>query len=182
MKKILFALMLALFAAPGALFAGDLPQNRDEDAKRIDVSKLPLQDAITIKRGNGAKKLILFTDVDCPYSKKAHDWLKTQTNYTLYVFLLPLENIHHHSHEKSVQILCSKNQKTALDDAFRNFRKEIRSQKCEAGEKMLARHKAVAKRLGLGATPRFITETGVKISGWGERGEPRPELKSYLKN
>jgi len=120
MKKILFALMLALFAAPGALFAGDLPQNR-------------------------------------------------------------IENIHPHSHEKSVQVLCSKNQKTALDDAFgKSYRKpslKIGSQKCEAGEKMLARHKAVARGIGIGVTPGFVTDTGAQIVGWHKYA-----MESYLKN
>ena len=45
MKKILFALMLALFVAPGVLFAADNEnpaQKRHEEVDRVDVSKLPL--------------------------------------------------------------------------------------------------------------------------------------------
>jgi len=163
LKKILFALMLALFAFPGALFAGDLP--RHEEVKRVDVSELPLKDAIWIKRGNGAKELIMFADVDCPYCRQAYDWLKSQTNYTLYIFLYPL-NIHHHSHEKSVQILCSKKREIALDNAM--ARKDIGSQTCEAGEKMLGKHMAAGRKVGVNVTPTFVTETGVKISGWGK--------------
>ncbi|MGO8942846.1 MAG: DsbC family protein [Syntrophobacteraceae bacterium] len=165
MKKIiLFALMLALFAFPGALFAGDPPRN--EEVKRVDVSKLPLKDAIRIKRGNGAKELIMFTDVDCPFCRSAHEWLKSQTNYTLYIFFHPL-NIHKHSHDKSVQILCSKNRIAALNNAL--SRKDIGSQTCEAGEKMLGKHLAAGRKVGVGVTPTFVTDTGVKISGWGDR-------------
>ena len=240
MKKILFALMLTLFAAPGALFAGDplgevkefpvvknlfpprvevieardlgsvfelvvkgptgkeiyyvtkdgtyliagasllnvdkvnITQKRTEEVNVVDVSTLPLKDAIVIKRGNGAKKLIVFNDVDCPFCRKAYDWLKSQTDYTLYMFLFPLD-MHPKSPEKSVQVFCSKNQETALDNAMSD--KEIGSQKCEAGEKMLAKHKAIAREIGIGGTPLFVTDTGTRITGL-----KTTELESYLKN
>ncbi len=163
MKIILFALMLALFVVPGVLFAGAPP--RHEEVKRVDVSTLPLNEAIRIKKGNGAKELIMFTDVDCPFSRKAHEWLRGQTDYTLYIFLYPL-NIHHHSHDKSVQVLCSKNRIAALNTALSG--KEIGTQKCEAGEKMLGKHIAVARKVGVHSTPVFVTDTGVIISGWGK--------------
>jgi thiol:disulfide interchange protein DsbC len=241
MKKILFVLMLALFAAPGALCAGDilgevkelpiiknlfppqvevieardlgslfelvvkepqrgkqiyyvtkdgtyliaagnlitadkvnLTQKRHEEVTRVDVSKLPLKDAIAIKRGNGSKKLIMFTDVDCPFCRKAYDWLMSQTNYTLYIFFFPLD-MHPKSPEKSVQVLCSKDQKTAIENAQSD--KEIGSQKCEAGEEMLTRHKALAGEIGVDGTPLFITDTGSRIPGL-----QTPALESYLKN
>jgi thiol:disulfide interchange protein DsbC len=241
MKKIVFALMLPLFAAPGALLAGDLlgevkelsivknlfppqvevieardlgslfelvvkepsrgkqiyyvtkdgayliaggnlitvdkvnvTQKRHEEVNKVDMSKLPLKDAIAIKRGNGAKKLVMFTDVDCPFCRKAYDWLKSQTNYTLYIFFFPLA-MHPNSPEKSVEVLCSKNQETAIENAQSD--KEIGSQKCEAGEKMLARHKAIAGEIGIDGTPLFVTETGARIPGL-----QTPALESYLKN
>ncbi len=184
MKKILFAIMLALFAAPCALFAGDplgevkelqivknlfppqfevveardlgsifevvirepsrgkqvyyvtkdgkyllaggnlfdgdkvnITLKRREEVTKIDVSKLPLKDALVVKKGNGAKKLVMFNDVDCPYCRKAYDWLKNQTNYTLYIFFFPLD-MHPKSPEKTVQVFCSKDQETALEERY----------------------------------------------------------------
>ena len=116
----------------------------------------------------------MFTDVNCPFCRRAHDWLKSKTNYTLYVFLYPL-NIHHHSHEKSVQVLCSEHRETALENALSG--KEIGSQTCETGEKMLARHIAVARKAGVHSTPVFVTAAGVIISGWGKHTR-----ESILKN
>jgi thiol:disulfide interchange protein DsbC len=152
----------------------NLTRKRYEEVNRVDVSKLPLKDAITIKRGNGAKKLIMFTDVDCPFCRKAYNWLKSQTNYTLYIFFFPLD-MHPKSPEKSVQVLCSKDQETALDNAQSD--KEIGSEKCEAGEKMLARHKAIGGEIGIDGTPLFITAAGSRIQGL-----QIPALESYLKN
>jgi thiol:disulfide interchange protein DsbC len=152
----------------------NLTQKRYEEINRVDVSKLPLKDAIEIKKGNGAKKLITFIDVDCPFCRKSWDWLKTQTDYTLYVFLLPLE-MHPQSAGKSVQVLCAKDSETALDKAQSGA--EIGSKGCEAGEKMLARQKDVAAENGVDGTPLFITGTGSRITGFNTQA-----LESYLKN
>jgi thiol:disulfide interchange protein DsbC len=241
MKKILFAIMLALFAAPCALLAGDplgevkelqivknlfppqfevveardlgsifefvikepsrgkqlyyvtkdgkyllvggnlfdgdkvnITLKRREEVTKIDVSKLPLKDALVVKKGNGAKKLIMFNDVDCPYCRKAYDWLKNQTNYTLYIFFFPLD-MHPKSPEKTVQVFCSKDQETALDNAMSD--KDIGSQKCEAGEKMFAKHKAIAGEIGIEGVPLFVMDTGARINGLQV-----PALESYFKN
>ncbi len=241
MKKILFALILTLFAAPPAYCAGDalqevkslvimkdifpsqvelieardigslfevvtkepskakqifyvtkdgaylfaggnlidkdkvnLTQVRYDEITKVDISKLPLKDAIEIKRGNGAKKLIMFFDIDCPYCKRAYDWLKTQTDYTLYVFLFPLD-MHPKSAGKSVQVLCSKNLESAFENAVSD--KEIGSQKCESGEKVLARQKTVATEIEVDGTPLFITGTGARITGLQTKA-----LENYLKN
>ncbi len=239
MKKTLIALMLVLFAAPVALFAGDtlkdvkelpivknlfppeievieardigslyelvtnepsggkhiyyvtkdgayliaggnlitrdkvnLTQKRLEEVNRVDISKLPLKDAVQIKRGNGAKKLVMFYDIDCPYCRKAYDWLKGQTNYTLYIFFFPLD-MHPKSPEKTVRILCGKDSEAAIERAQSD--QEIGCQKCEAGEKMLARHQAIGKEIGVEGTPLFLTDTGVRISGL-----QIPALANYL--
>jgi thiol:disulfide interchange protein DsbC len=151
----------------------NLTKERYDEVNRVDVSRLPLQDAIEMKRGNGAKKLMLFTDVDCPYCRSAYKWLKTQTNYTLYVFLLPLP-MHPQAHEKSVQLLCAKDREGALEHAHSD--QEISSDDCETGKKTLEKHQAVAKELGIAGTPEFVTETGTRISGFNQQA-----LQAYLK-
>jgi len=152
----------------------NLTQKRHEEVNRVDVSKLPLNDAVQIKKGNGAKKLIMFSDVDCPFCRRAYDWLKGQTNYTLYVFFIPLD-MHPKSPEKSVQVLCGKDREAAMERA--QLDQDIGSQKCEAGEKMLAKHKAVAASIGLDGTPLFITDTGTRITGLQTTA-----LENYLKH
>ena len=116
----------------------------------------------------------MFTDVDCPFCRKAYDWLKTQTNYTLYLFFCPLE-MHPNSPAKTVQILCAKDREAAIDLAQSD--KPIGAEKCEAGEKIAARHKAIALELGVDGTPLFITDSGTRIPGMQV-----PVMESYLKN
>jgi thiol:disulfide interchange protein DsbC len=150
----------------------NVTKERYDEINRVDVSTLPLQDAIEIKKGSGAKKLYLFTDVDCPHCKTAYNWLKTQTNYTLYLFLMPLD-MHPRAHEKSVTVLCAKDRQAALELAHSD--QEMTSDKCETGEKTLEKHKALAKELAMVGTPQFVTETGTRISGFQQQA-----LQEYL--
>ena len=92
---------------------------------------------------------------------------------SLYVFLFPLE-IHPKAAAKSVQILCSQNREAALENAQSD--KDMGSQKCDAGEKLLATQKAFAMEIGVKGTPLFITETGARINGLDTQA-----LESYLK-
>ncbi len=152
----------------------NVTKERFDEVNKVDVSKLPLQDAIVIKKGSGAKQLYLVTDVDCPYCKKAYEWLKTQTDYTLYVFLFPLD-MHPNAKEKSIKILCDVNPEAALDLA--HVDKPLTADKCESGEKLLEKHKAMATGIGVSGTPLIITGAGIKMSGFNQKA-----LEAYLKN
>ena len=46
----------------------DLTAQRLSDINRIDFSQLPLGDAIKTVRGDGSRKLAVFSDPDCPCS------------------------------------------------------------------------------------------------------------------
>jgi len=151
----------------------NLTKERFDQVNKVDVSKLPLQDAITITRGNGAKKLYLFTDLDCPYCRKSYEWLKTQSDYTLYVFLYPLP-MHPQAGEKSVKILCNQDRAAAFDVGHGD--QGPPGEKCEAGEQLLQKHKATADAMGVNATPLFILDSGVKMGGFNQKA-----LEAYLK-
>jgi thiol:disulfide interchange protein DsbC len=151
----------------------DLTKQRLSEINKVDVSKLPLKDAIEFKKGNGTKKLIMFTDVDCPFCKQAYDWLKTQQDYTLYVFFIPLP-MHPNAHEKSLSILCHSDPKKGFDLAESG--QEVPLAKCPAGEKLLEEHKSLAESLGVTGTPMFVTDSGMKIMGFDQ-----PAIEAYLK-
>lgn len=175
-KGILYATKDGKYLMVGSLIDENnrnLTQERFEEITKVNFSELPLNDAITIKKGNGAKKLVFITDVDCPFCKKAYQWLKEKTDYTLYVFLYPLP-MHPNAREKSIKVLCSENKEIALSLAKED--KEIPAQKCQDGENTLKKHISLAESLGVTGTPLFITENGKKISGFNQNA-----LEDYLK-
>jgi protein-disulfide isomerase len=82
--------------------------------------------------------------------------------------------MHPNSPEKSVKILCGKDYEAGIERTLTD--QELDTKKCEAGEKMLAKHRAIAGEIGVDATPLFITDTGTRIPGLQV-----PALEKYLK-
>jgi thiol:disulfide interchange protein DsbC len=82
-------------------------------ARRVSLDSLPLQHAIKIVKGDGKRKLAIYTDPNCPYCKQLEKELVNVTNITIYTLLYPVLN---GSMELSKKIWCSKNQIKAWDD------------------------------------------------------------------
>lgn len=63
-----------------------------KDARRIDIDSLPLEHAIKATKGNGKRKLVVFSDPNCPYCKRLEKELANVTNVTVYTLLYPVLN------------------------------------------------------------------------------------------
>lgn len=176
-KQVFYVTKDGSYVLAGNLINRDkknLTKERLDEVNKVDMARVPLADAIVITRGNGGKKLIMFTDVDCPYCRKAYEWLKTQNDFTLYVFLSPLP-MHPQAGEKSVRVFCDKDPEAAL--ALAHADKGMTGEACEAGQKTLEQHKALANELGISGTPLFLTDSGIRISGFDQAA-----IQRYLKN
>lgn len=82
-------------------------------ARRVPFDSLPLQHAIKIVKGDGKRRLAIYTDPNCPYCKQLEKELVNVTNITIYTLLYPVLN---GSMELSKKIWCSKNQIKAWED------------------------------------------------------------------
>jgi len=82
-------------------------------ARRVPLDSLPLQHAIKIVKGDGSRKLAVFTDPNCPYCKQLEKELLNINNVTIYTLLYPVLK---GSMELSKKIWCSKDQIKAWDD------------------------------------------------------------------
>ncbi len=144
----------------------NMTRERQEALNKVDISLIPFDDAIKTVKGSGEKKIVMITDVDCPFCRKAQAWLYAQTDYTLHSFLFPLD-IHPEAYNKSIRILCAANPADALREVKEG--KSIDAEMCQRGEEKLKRHKEIAKSLGVTGTPLFILEDGVRISGFDRK-------------
>ena len=68
---------------------------------RVDVASLPLDLAFKRVKGNGERKLVVFSDADCPFCAKLEKELKSVDNVTIYTFLFPIDTLHPDSARKS---------------------------------------------------------------------------------
>jgi thiol:disulfide interchange protein DsbC len=84
----------------------NLTEERIEKLTAIDFSTLPFKDAVVIKQGSGARKLVVFGDPNCGYCKRFERDLATLKDVTIYTFLYPI--LGPDSTVKSRDIWCAK--------------------------------------------------------------------------
>ncbi|MBI3599923.1 MAG: DsbC family protein, partial [Nitrospinae bacterium] len=132
--------------------------------KRLELSKIPLSDAIIMGSQTAKTMIIIFDDPECSYCKKLHGELKklleTRQDIVFYIKLYPLD-IHPKAYEKSKTIQCSKSAKL-LDDAFEG--KGLPKPDCDTKE--IDENIRLAKELGIGSTPTIILPDGRVINGY----------------
>lgn len=89
----------------------------------VDFKTLPLQHAIVRVRGNGERKIAVFVDPLCPYSKVLEENLNQADNVTIYTFVAPTLNRQKSSKnwEVSNAILCSSTDNKARAEAYESW-------------------------------------------------------------
>jgi len=133
--------------------------------RKVDVSKITLDDSVMIGAKDAAKKVIVFSDPDCPYCRDLHKSMKqviAKRNDIAFV-IVPLALPMHKEAPKKVQaILCSKSTEM-LDDAFSGKAVPEPPAVCTAAG--LERNQALAKSLDFSGTPTMVRDDGLVNSG-----------------
>lgn len=131
-----------------------------EQVAKVDFKKLPLKDAIKIVRGDGSRKVAIFSDPDCPYCKQLENNIANLTNVTIYLYLFPIDQLHPQAKAKSVGVWCAADQVKAWDGLMR--RNEVPTGQCE---NPVDRNIALAEAMGINGTPTVILPDGSIIPG-----------------
>jgi thiol:disulfide interchange protein DsbC len=147
---------------------------RMEELTRVDFSKLPLDKAIKVVRGNGSRKLVVFSDPDCPFCKRLEQKeLAGITDITVYTFLFPLDKLHPDAANKSKAIWCSADRSKSWMDWVLNNKLVKGSTNCETPIESLAE---LGKNLGVTSTPTLIFADGKRMLG----AYPAAEIEKAL--
>jgi thiol:disulfide interchange protein DsbC len=91
----------------------DLTQKRRDELLKVDFKSLPLDQAVKMVRGSGARVMVTFEDPNCPYCKKLYKDMRAMTDVTIYTFLYPI--LSQDSFDKSKNIWCAKDRAAAWD-------------------------------------------------------------------
>lgn len=110
-----------------------------------------------VKIGSGKKTVIEFSDPDCSFCRKAHNFFE-EKDVTRYVFFFPLTQIHPDAERKVSHILCSKNKEQAYKDVYGGKYDENLAdlKKCDSAVEILKQHKQIASKYGVKVTPFYI--------------------------
>lgn len=145
----------------------DLTAQRSEAMARVDFSALPLADALTEVRGNGARALAIFSDPDCPYCRRLETELAGMSNVTIHTFLMPLALLHPQAERKAVSVWCAPDRLGAWQALMRRDETPPPAD-CP---NPVARNVALGERLGIKGTPTLVSSDGRLMPGAASRNQ-----------
>ena len=163
----------AQFLIDGAVYDLRTMRNLTEERSRklfaIDFNKLPFELAVKQVKGDGSRKLAIFTDPNCGFCKKLEKELKQIDNITIYQFMYP---IFPGSEEKVRGVWCSKDRSKAWDDLMQ----EGIAPPAGNCDTPIAKVLALGKQLKINGTPGLIFGDGTSNPGY----MPTAELEKAL--
>ena len=140
----------------------NLTQARLSILNAVKWDSLPLANAIKMVKGKGERKIVVFSDVDCPYCRKFEAELSKVDNITVYTFLYPIEGLHPKAVQTSRQIWCAPNKNKAWDEYLGSGKIPANDGKCA---NPVDQNIALANKLGINGTPTIILSNGQRIPG-----------------
>ncbi|MBT9613832.1 MAG: DsbC family protein [Burkholderiales bacterium] len=151
----------------------NLTEERIRDLMRVKFDALPFADAIKIVKGDGSRKIAVFEDPDCPFCKQVEANLAQLNNYTLYVFLYPIEQLHADAVNKSKKVWCAKDRPKAWLDLM--LKNQAPQNKGDCANPV-ARNIELAGQLRIGGTPAVIFEDGRLVPG----AIPKEQIEKFM--
>lgn len=132
-------------------------------AERIAFDELPFDDAIKTVRGNGTRRLAVFSDPGCGYCRQLEPELATLTDVTVYTFLVPFQGS-----ARPLAIWCAPHRELAWS-SFMLHGDTSALDASPACPNPLERNLALARRLGVQGTPTLLWADGGRTDGYVDR-------------
>jgi thiol:disulfide interchange protein DsbC len=151
----------------------NLTEARSRKLNRVAVDKLPYDLAFKRVKGDGSRKLVIFSDADCPFCHRLENEIKGLDNVTIYTFLFPIDQLHPNAAQKSKQIWCSADKAKAWDTFFASGK--LPENKGDCGDPV-AKTQALGQSLRINATPTLIFADGTMIPG----ALPLPQIEKEM--
>jgi thiol:disulfide interchange protein DsbC len=133
--------------------------------RKVDVSKIPLDDAITLGAVKAKKKVIVITDPECPACRELHKIMKQvlakRNDIAFAVILYPLP-MHKDSPKKVQSILCAKSAEM-LDAAYAGNTVPDPPAGCSTAA--MERNTALVQTVGIEGTPTLVRDDGIVLFG-----------------
>ncbi|MGH8757528.1 MAG: DsbC family protein, partial [Burkholderiales bacterium] len=141
-------------------------QNLSEERKRklsaIKFDTLPLNLAIKIVKGNGKRKVAIFSDPYCPFCQRLEQDMVNVTDVTIYAFLYPIESLHPGATEKAKAIWCSPDRIKAWNDFMLKRSGPETQTSCDTPVDKIVEY---GRSKGINGTPTLVFADGQVIPG-----------------
>jgi thiol:disulfide interchange protein DsbC len=154
------------FVLVGNLYDTENKKNMTEakmrELSRVAFDSLPLDIAIKKVNGNGSRRLVVFSDADCPFCARLENELKSIDNVTIYTFLYPIDQLHPDAARKSKMIWCAPDKVKAWDAFFASGALPDNPGDCDTP---LAATHDLGQKLRVNATPTMVFADGSVVPG-----------------
>ena len=139
----------------------ELSKERRRHLFKIDFDKLPLNLAVKKVKGNGKRRMALFTDPNCSFCKRLEYEIDKVTDITIYLFLYP---VFPGSPEIVRNVLCAKEPYKSWEDLMLN---NITPKKmtCNTNTEQVL---ALGEKLRINGTPNMIFASGMQTPGFAD--------------
>ncbi len=156
----------------------NLTQARLNQLQAVKWDTLPLNNALKTVKGTGARKLVVFSDVDCPYCRKFEAELTKVDNITVYTFLYPIEGLHPKAVQTSKQIWCAPDRNKAWDDYIKGGSIPKNDGQCA---NPIDATIALASKLKVSGTPTLFFVDGQRVPGMVPAAQLEKLLATHVK-
>jgi thiol:disulfide interchange protein DsbC len=146
--------------------------DRKSELSRVNFDVLPLDLAFKVVKGNGTRKMAVFSDPDCPFCRRLEMSLGKITDVTIYYFLYPIDSLHPEAREKSKAIWCAPDRVKAWNDYMINGVTPIAAD-CE---NPLAKIGEFGSKYRISGTPTIFFANGRRVPG----AAPTEQLEKML--
>jgi thiol:disulfide interchange protein DsbC len=139
----------------------NLTEARLAEINKIDFASLPLANAVKVVKGNGSRKMVVFSDPNCPYCKQLETTLKSIDNVTVYTFLYPV--LSPDSMMKSKSIWCSADRAKTWEAWMLDHKVPPGPASCDTS--VLDKNLALGHGMNVTGTPTVFLVDGRRLPG-----------------
>lgn len=147
----------------------NLTQKYHSELNQVDVSRIPLEDALLLGKATATTKVIVFTDPQCPFCGKLHKELEKvverDPQIAFLIKMFPLK-MHPEAYDISRSIVCAQSMEL-LERAFAG--QPVPEATCDT--KAVDATLNLVQQLGIRSTPTLVLEDGRVVPGFKEADE-----------
>jgi len=151
----------------------DLTADRLDERNSIDFARLPLERAIKTVKGNGARRIAVFSDPDCPFCQQLEQELTGISDVTIYTFLYPIASLHPDAPAKSRAIWCAEKPDIVWSQWMLERKAPVFAS-CK--DDPIQELQALGQQLRINSTPTLFLGNGRRMGG----SVPAKELERML--
>ncbi len=141
----------------------NVTEQRFRKLTALNLKELPpLEMAIKRVKGDGRRRLLVFSDPMCPYCRRIEQEFAKLNNVTLYLFPYPIEKRFPGSTELSKAIWCAPDRGKAWDEWMLKGKRPEAKGTCPTPIEDIDR---IGNKLGIGITPTVIFADGAPMNG-----------------